>query len=252
MLASIRSGFAILLALLGAPVLAAEAVVVTPRGAELSVLIDVPEGAGPFPAIVMAPGQGYHMRLPLMAQGAERLRAAGVLVYRFDWAYRGKSGPAGEPSEGLLAEEEDIASVLATLRKDARANPKQLFVAGKSMGSVLAWRVMQKESGLRGGVFLTPICSHDKGGVIESDADENYPLAARVKAATLFLAGDQDPMCAPVPLYRFAASLGGETRVAVVAGNHSLVLPADASASAANLDLATLTLTRFVLDHAKR
>ncbi|MCX9155976.1 alpha/beta hydrolase [Niveibacterium sp. 24ML] len=241
-----------LLALQGVSALALETAIVTPRGARVSMLVDVPDGAGPFPAIVIAPGQGYHMRLPLMAQSAERLRAAGVLVYRFDWAYRGQPGAAGEPSEGLLAEAQDLSSVIDAMRKDARANPKQLFIAGKSMGSVVAWRVMRTQPDLRAGAFLTPICSDEKDGRIESAAEENYPHDAQHKRPTLFLAGDQDPLCAPSVLYRYAASLGGRARVAVVAGNHSLAVPADEPASAANLDLATHSLVRFVADQLKR
>jgi len=35
----------------------------TPGGVQLEALLDRPEGPGKFPAIVVAPGQGYHMRL---------------------------------------------------------------------------------------------------------------------------------------------------------------------------------------------
>ncbi|GAG29905.1 unnamed protein product, partial [marine sediment metagenome] len=37
----------------------------TPRGVELETILDRPAGSAKFPAIVIAPGQGYHMRLSL-------------------------------------------------------------------------------------------------------------------------------------------------------------------------------------------
>ena len=38
-----------------------------------NLVVDYPEGAGPFPAVVMAPGQGYHLALPAMSESAKAL-----------------------------------------------------------------------------------------------------------------------------------------------------------------------------------
>lgn len=54
--------------------------VTTSRGAKVDAIADFPAGSGPFPAIVLAPGQGYHMVRPALAQTATRLVAAGKSV----------------------------------------------------------------------------------------------------------------------------------------------------------------------------
>ena len=38
----------------------------SPSSAPRSILVDMPRGTGPHPAVVLAPGVGYHLRMPLM------------------------------------------------------------------------------------------------------------------------------------------------------------------------------------------
>ena len=71
----------------------------TPRGASVNVAINVPDSsvAGKRPAVIIAPGAGYHMDLPIIKDLAEKLAAAGVLAFRFDWNYY-----ATDPAKGSL------------------------------------------------------------------------------------------------------------------------------------------------------
>jgi len=91
------------------------------RGApgDLDLIADFPPGGGPFPAGVLAPGEGYHMRLPAMERTAEALVAQGHAVYRFNWAYWSRE-PKGKPAADLSSELDDIRRVLAAARSDRR------------------------------------------------------------------------------------------------------------------------------------
>jgi len=197
--------------------------VTTPRGAKVEVVADFPAGAGPFAAIVLAPGQGYHMALPALEQTAARLVSHGVAVYRFNWAYFTAAPKPGSPSDDLSSELQDMNAVLAAAEAEPRVNRSKLSVGGKSLGSVVAWRVLVANKTLRSGLFLTAVCSRVAKGqaVPTAMADENYPGVAAESRPLLFISGDRDPLCAPPVLYRFAAQAGGSARVAIVGGDHS-------------------------------
>jgi predicted alpha/beta-hydrolase family hydrolase len=192
----------------------------------VSVLADFPSGDGPFPAIVLAPGQGYHMRLPALAEPAKMLVASGVAVFRFHWAYF-TAQPKGNPSDDLAKELQDLQAVLGFARSHPRILHDSVMVGGKSLGSVVAWQALEADASLRAGVFLTPICSRVATGetVPRSVADENYPGMAREARPILFVSGDRDPLCTSTLLYQFAAKGTSSTRVAVVGGDHSFEEP---------------------------
>jgi len=227
----------------------------TPRGAVVEVIAELPPGPGPFPAVVLAPGQGYHMNLPAIEQPAKRLLSQGVAVYRFNWAYFSRTTKGGSPSQDLSSEIEDLATVIARARAEPRVDQRKVSVGGKSLGSVVAWRVLTNDKSLRSGLFLTPICSTLDKGVAQpvSVADENYPGIGTEQRRVSFIAGDRDPLCSPGVLYRFAASSPSPTRVAVVGGDHGfgnrVLEGALAEASLArNIEAVSVLVTNFILD----
>lgn len=232
--------------------------VTTDRGAKVEVLADFPAGPGPFPAIVLASGQGYHMTLPALEQTAKRLVSQGVAVYRFNWAYFTAVPKAGSPSEDLASEVQDMKAVLAAAQAEPRVNRSKLSVGGKSLGSLVAWRVLAGNKSLQAGLFLTAVCSRVPSGRLAPDflADENYPGVAAEVRPLLFISGDQDPLCAPAVLYRFAANSGGTARVAIVGGDHSFeskALSGDAAVEARtrNIDSVAGLAANFVSDVAR-
>ena len=199
----------------------------TPRGAVLDVISDIPEGKGPFPAIVLGSGANYPMALPALEQPARQLVERGVAVFRFNWAYYTKDPQAGRSSTGLVLEVEDMTAVLNKARSDPRIAADKLFVGGKSLGSVVAWRVLQLNKEIKGALLLTPLCSR----VIEGSTaptptgDAGYPGVAAELRPLAFILGEQDPQCAAPLLYRFAAGTGSTSRVAVVGGDHGFQIP---------------------------
>lgn len=198
--------------------------IATPRGVSLRAVATFPSGAGPFPAIVLAPGAGYHMALPIMEEAARQFVERGIAVVRFDWGYF-SAEPKGRPSKDLLLEVQDMAAVLERLRGDARVDKSRLFVGGKSLGSGVAWKLLSADKNLRGAVLLTPVCSATKDGTVRSEAEENYPGIAGEKRPLLFLLGEQDLYCAASVMYRYASSAAGAVRVDVISGDHSFGTP---------------------------
>lgn len=166
-------------------------------------LADVPPGPGPFPALIFAPGQRYPMRLPIPEWLARHLPARGIALFRFDWSAPG-------------AEADDLRAMLERVRADARIAPGNIWVGGKSLGTVFAWQLLAAEPALRGAVQVTPLCSLPPG---EPDP---YPGIEHEQRPLLLLSGDQDPLCETGALYRFAARAAGPVRVDVIGGGHDL------------------------------
>jgi len=195
----------------------------TPRGATVSVLADWPDaerfGPGPYPTLVLASGAGYHQRMPLQAAIAETLSAAGIGVLRFDWAY---FSAKGQPSADLGPEREDLQTVLAHARGLKHVDAERVSVAGKSLGSVVAWQVLRADPGVHRAVMLTPLCARSTEGIVSSVAAERYPGADTPDPRpVLWVLGDRDPACEPALLRQFLQSRPQDT-VLALEGDHAL------------------------------
>jgi len=200
---------------------------VTPRGAAVSVVADFPIAKGPFPAIVLAPGQGYHMGLPVLEETARAIVANGVAVFRFNWAYFTAKPRRGEPTENLSRELEDLQAVVVLARRHPRVISANVSVGGKSLGSIVAWNALLADPTLRSALLLTPICSRVAKGeaTANSEADENYPRFKTETRPTLWVSGNRDPLCYPPVLYSFAGTGTGSARIAIVGGDHGYEFP---------------------------
>ncbi len=228
--------------------------ITTPNGAALSVVAEFPPGDGPFPAMVLAPGQSYHMGKPVMEESARALWERGVAVFRFDWSYF-TAHPQGQPSDDLSAEMTEMQSVIAAAVGHPMVQADQVSVGGKSLGSLVAWRAFAADQGLRSAVLLTPLLSRLPEGstVPQSYADEHYPGLQAEHRPVLLVAGDQDPSCAPSIVYALAAASAGPAQVAMVGGDHAFEdqalngAAADA-ARAKNIAAASVLAARFVAE----
>lgn len=228
-----------------------------PSGASLEIIAEFPAGPGPFPAVVLAPGQGYHMALPVLTETAHKLVERGIAVFRFNWAYFSKSPTAGEPSADLSAEVQDLDDVVAAARADRRVDSNRLFVGGKSLGSLVAWQVLRHDAGLRGALLLTPICIDEQDGKKLEVGADSYPGLPAERRPLAFITGDFDPHCAATTLYAFAATAKANVRVAVVGGDHSFHHPALAAeqrgaAAARSIGSVAQLSADFVLDALER
>jgi hypothetical protein len=225
----------------------------TERGADVEVLEDIPSGPGPFPVVILAPGVGYHARLPLLDQLSKSLAANGVAVFRFDWAYYTKDGSRGKRSVDFSAEVQDMKAVLEAARSHSQIDKARIVLAGKSLGSIITWKLLQSSPDARGGVLLTPVCSRvsKDSPTPAPKAEINYPELAFEKRPLLMVSGENDPLCSTPILYRYAGLSGGPLRVSVIGGNHALESgdkkdSAFTKQNAANIDLAVQISTDFI------
>lgn len=253
----LQAGVVLLGLLLVRPAWAQSAVTPASMDGPPRVIVDLPTGGGPFPALVLAPGQGYHMGLPAMVSTAQALSAQGVAVFRFDWSYT-SAVPRGQPSADLVRELQDLQAVLAMARSHPRVRADQVFAGGKSLGSIVAWRALAADPHLRGAVLLTPVCSRLRPGesTARSLGRENYPGLAGERRPSLWISGDRDPLCAVQALYAFAQE-SEHVRVGIVGGDHAFEhreLPPDAAAVqlGRNLAAAAALSTTFLADTLAR
>jgi predicted alpha/beta-hydrolase family hydrolase len=191
-------------------------------GVNVSAIVDLPLGTGKVPAVVLAPGQGYHMALPAMELTARALAEQGFAVFRFNWTYF-TAEPRRQPSPDLSVESQDLQAVIAAARAHDRVDERSVSVGGKSLGSVVAWRAFVADPKLRSALLLTPVCSRVPRGETtpKPEAKENYPGLESERRPSLWIAGDSDPLCSTSVLYTFAATGPKATRVAIVGGDHS-------------------------------
>lgn len=213
---------------------------ITVGGEPLAVHVGHPTGADRAPAVVIAPGQGYHMDLPLTRGLAEAAVKAGFVAARFNWRYHAKQG---EPSEDLAAEVADMQAVLDHVKTDPRVDPQRIVVAGKSLGTMVAYRVLQKNPDLRGALLLTPLF-REKGS-----HERDYPGFTGLDRPTVFLAGDNDAGLCQLPLmYAALATVKAPlAKAVVVAGNHSLeVAPRGDAANGPNVAAATAVAVHWL------
>jgi dienelactone hydrolase len=212
----------------------------SPRGARLEVMVNLPDGQGPFPALVLAPGNRYHMRQPILAESARAAAAAGVAMFRFDWAHR-MQGHAGTASQDLDGEAQDMAAVLALATGHAQVDRGLVFVGGKSVRSVVAWRLFAQRPALRGAVLLTPLVS-------AADGARHYPGLQRERRPVLMVAGDADPLCDLETVRRLRAGAARPVTLEVVAGNHELMEPgrSPGSAGTSSAPLTAAAVVRFI------
>jgi dienelactone hydrolase len=217
----------ILLLFTGATVSAQTVKVKTPRGAEVAVAINVPGNLrGKAAAVVIAPGQGYHMDLPIVEDLAKKVSASGVIAFRFNWGYFTADPQKGAPSADLSREFEDLQAVLNFAKADARVDASQILIAGKSMGSVVAYRAFLSDASAKALLLLTPLCSRasdDNGKPLPAPvatAGQNYPRFAEITKPVVLVLGNADPLCSPPALYDFLKNTKGNASAIVIGGDH--------------------------------
>lgn len=194
--------------------------------------LDLPAGSGPFPCLVLAPGLRYGMQRELFLTISTELTRAGIAVARFDWVFFQKNPKEGQPSADLSAESRQLREVVRQLRLDDNIHFQQIALAGKSFGSVVAWRVLCEDAKFKAGIFLTPLFDEKKDGPEASYvAARYYPYASSLRLPLMMLTGDQDAHCSTRSLYRFAFENTSAIRIAVVSGDHGFSQTADAKIS---------------------
>ena len=222
------AGFAMLLAMTSQTV-AAETDLEIPAGerSPLAAKLILPEGSGPFATLIIAPGQGYDMDQPLTGGLAKAAARAGFASLRFDWRFY-REGGAG-PSEGLTTEVADLKDIISFARSDNRLDADRIFLAGKSLGSVITWRAASADSQVRATYLLTPLCRQ----LDETGGNTLYPGLLQTGRPVVLVSGNRDPLCPLSNLYTWLGSANDNISMLVFGGNHAMKLSAETDALSA-------------------
>ena len=128
----------------------------------LNGLLTIPDGEGPFPAVVMVHGSGPSnmdekvMKLTAFKDIAEGLAERGIASIRYDkrtFAHKKKCAKL----KAITVRDETIDDALLAaelLKKDPRIDPGRVFILGHSMGAMLAPRIDAEGADAAGLIML--------------------------------------------------------------------------------------------------
>jgi dienelactone hydrolase len=121
----------------------------------------VPNGAGPFPAVLLVQDFGpkdrddSHSELKPFRDLSDGLASRGVLVLRYEKRIRQYSGRmSGKPYTADDETVDDAVAALAFLRTQSVVDPKQVYVVGHGLGGYLAPRIAAEDGKLAGIVVM--------------------------------------------------------------------------------------------------
>jgi dienelactone hydrolase len=130
---------------------------------ELPGTLTLPKGAGPFPAVVLVHGSGPNDQDETVGGSktfkdlAWGLASRGVAVLRYTKRTRKYGARSGEDLNAFTAKEEtidDARTAVALLAGMPEINPKQIFIAGHSLGAYLGPRIASGDAQVAGLILM--------------------------------------------------------------------------------------------------
>ncbi|MFW6774329.1 alpha/beta hydrolase family protein [Nocardioides sp. CPCC 205120] len=133
-------------------------------GTTVSGVLLVPEGPGPFPAVVLAHGYiepSAYVTGQGMRREQDRLARAGYVVLHTDYRGHAASSPAGDlDRESRLGYTRDVVNAVRSLERETVVDADRTAVVGRSMGGAVAYNVLVTQPGLvDAAVVFAPVSS---------------------------------------------------------------------------------------------
>jgi uncharacterized protein len=128
----------------------------TTSGDELEAWLYLPDGDGPYPAVVMAHGIGA-IKAGGLASFAERFCREGLAAVVFD--YRQWGGSAGQPREELSfpRQREDYETVIGWAAAQPNIDARRIFAWGTSFAGMYIVELAAKDARLAGAIGQSPL-----------------------------------------------------------------------------------------------
>jgi len=128
----------------------------------LPAVLTIPEGAGPFPVVILVHGSGAHDKDATIgpnkpfADLAAGLSSNGIAVLRYDKRNYAYGEKAFEGLEVNLYYEtiEDALSAVEFVKSDESLDNNRIFILGHSLGAMAAPRIAAKTPGLKGIILM--------------------------------------------------------------------------------------------------
>ncbi|REJ82325.1 MAG: alpha/beta fold hydrolase [Bacteroidetes bacterium] len=127
----------------------------------------MPNGAGPFPAVVLIHGSGPNDKdesvggTKIFRDLAFGLASKGVAVLRYDKRTKVYPAKIKESLHNLTVKEEvieDVISAVNLLSKDSMIDPNRIYLLGHSMGGMLLPRIVKQTASVKGLIYLAANC----------------------------------------------------------------------------------------------
>ncbi len=192
--------------------------------------LDLPKKVkGKVPVIIVCPGAGYHKDLSLFTEIRDEALKNNVACLRFNWKYYTEGR---KPSEGYKEELDTIEEMIKMVKDNPAIDTKKIYLAGKSLGSVLAYQTLLKTKepvlqdppslfrhDIKGLILLTPIFP-DK-----ATAEKLHPNLAQLTIDTFVIVGANDPEnCDVKLLISMLADVKKNVELYVTGGDHGFNL----------------------------
>lgn len=165
-------------------------------------------------AVILAHGAGNDMENPFLSYVHEQLAQKGVMTVKFNFPYKERGGKAPDRAPLL---EETWRKIIAAVQEDDEFAPKNLFLAGKSMGGRIASHLAAQGQEFNGLIFLGyPLHPPNK---LEKLRAEHL---ASIQCPMLFIQGTRDSLCDLDLLRTALKTVKAQTTLHVIeGGDHS-------------------------------
>jgi len=130
---------------------------------ELPGTLTLPKGSGPFPAVVLVHGSGPHDQDETIGANqplkdlAWGLASRGIAVFRYTKRTQKYGAQSSADPAKLTVDDEtmsDARAAVELLARQAKIDPKRIFLAGHSLGAYLAPWIASRDSRIAGIVML--------------------------------------------------------------------------------------------------
>ena len=125
-------------------------------GLFLEGILAIPEGAGPFPAVIVChphPLYGGSMDNNVVSSLSETLTQASLVSFKFN--FRGVGGSQGEFGQGI-GEREDVEAAISFISSVKEVDSKRIGLAGYSAGAGFAFPVGFNDDRIRALAAVSP------------------------------------------------------------------------------------------------